>query len=541
MTEEKSRSNVSLRPLHLRILFPHLLTLPKTDPRRFSIPSDITTSKAIDLELYTYFALLVRDFIHPWYRLVTNDQDLCTEITEILITVVQRLQKRLCEEVDWTELILIKAPKLLTVHYRDYRTAKARLHMPHAGGAASLEELFHGMQPHFAMQPQPQQEQQQQQAEYLRLLADFILKTLLDPQDCKSNCLRHLVREILANLVLGSLVEVLSDPYTIHMVICKLLVAYEPLVDLLEASGDFTKIDLTSHDKEKSKSDLIQGRLQSELEEAQTTPLAEPTAPIKPSPDKKGLPMQLQRLQEKRREKGDEIVDAEPEDLETQKQERRRFSFGYITLQVILAPVRALWLYLNAVFTSSQERYQQVTQHKKRTQHMRLLEPIMQFARVALLVEDRPVLQWAWQMVAMFLWPLIRVLGGGILVDKFLEQTILHVLSEGFIVFYLQLGRDLLWPDGVLISRSESPTAIEREKLRIRAERLLAVSFPSKIRKVIFETNDMNELQSHMHDAIEPLQNKYINKHLMFILIDLVASTIIPELVEPNDDKDDWR
>ncbi|KAF7727904.1 hypothetical protein EC973_006903 [Apophysomyces ossiformis] len=542
MTED----SVPLRPLHLRILFPHILTLPKTDPRRLNAPADITCSKAIDLELYTYFALLVRDFIHPWYRFVTNDQDLAPEITKILVTVVQRLQKRLCEQVDWTELILIRAPKLLTLHYRDYRTAKARLHMAHAGGAASLEELFHGMQPHFAIQ---------QQDEYLRILSDFILKTLLDPQDYSSSCVRHLVREILANLVLGSLVDALSDPYTIHLIICKLLVAYEPLVDQQEASGDFAKINF-KHCREEELKPTIQVRLQEELEEAQTTPMGGPTPPpAKPSPDKKGLPMQLQRLQEKRREKGDEIVDAEPEDLKTQKQERRRFSFSYITLQVMLAPVRSLWLYLITAFTSSQERYQQVTRHKKKTRHMRLVEPIMQFLRVALLVEDRPVLQWAWQMVAMFVWPLIRVFGGGLLVDKFLEQTILHVISEGYIVFYLQLGRDLLWPDGVFISRSETPTALQREQLRVRAERLLTVSFPyrkqkekkrshghtAKFRTVLFETNDLNELQSHIHDTIEPLQNKYINKHLMFLLVDLVASTILPELVEPNKDEADDR
>jgi hypothetical protein len=32
---------------------------------------------------------------------------------------------------------------------------------------------------------------------------------------------RHLVREIVSNLVLYNLVEVLADPYTIHMIICK--------------------------------------------------------------------------------------------------------------------------------------------------------------------------------------------------------------------------------------------------------------------------------------------------------------------------------
>lgn len=88
-----------LRPFHLRILFPHLLTLSKTDPRRSRAPKAITQSKAIDLELYTYFALLLRDFIHPWYKLLSTDEDLSAEIIEILTLIVQKLEKRLCEEV----------------------------------------------------------------------------------------------------------------------------------------------------------------------------------------------------------------------------------------------------------------------------------------------------------------------------------------------------------------------------------------------------------------------------------------------------------
>jgi hypothetical protein len=99
-----NNNNVALRPLHLRILFPQLLTLPKSDPRRYQAPQHITKSKAIDLELYTYFALLIRDFIHPWYRLVTNDQDACDEIIDILTLLVQRLEKRLTDEVKFLNL-----------------------------------------------------------------------------------------------------------------------------------------------------------------------------------------------------------------------------------------------------------------------------------------------------------------------------------------------------------------------------------------------------------------------------------------------------
>ncbi|KAL0076500.1 PXA domain-containing protein [Phycomyces blakesleeanus] len=528
---------IPLRPLHLRILFPYILTLSKTDPRRINAPPDITGSKEIDLELYTYIALLVRDFINPWYRLVTNDEDLSTEIVNILTHVIQELQKRCRDVVDWSELILISAPNLLTLHYRDYRQVKERLYTGHAGGAHSIEDLFHGMQPHFALQSNAAHE-----AEYLRVLTDHILERVLKPSDYGSDGVRHLVREILAHMVLASIVESLSDPYTIHLIICKLLVGFDPLVDALEATGMFSD-PYEDQQKHSGPPSPVLTHLQSALKEAQMTDLAkgtkESTVPVS-VPDRiaetDDLARQLQRLQEKRRLQGDESVEAELEEegIEGTPQKRRHFSFGYITLQVVLAPFRAFWVYIMAALTHSQERYHQLTQHKQRTRRIRLVEPVMQFLRVAFLVEHRVVLEWMWQMVSMFIWPLLRMFGVGVLVDKFLEQTILHFLSEDHLVFYLQLGRDLLWSNGIFIQRAEPTTPLEEEQMRIRAERLLLVSLPASVRMTLFDTNDLKKLENHMHEVLEPLQNKYINKHLMYLLVDLVASRLIPELLEKN-------
>ena len=114
---------------------------------------------------------------------------------------------------------------------------------------------------------------------------------------------------------------------------------------------------------------------------------------------------------------------------------------------------------------------------------------------------------------------------------RFLEQTILHVLSEPFLVFYLRLGRDLLWPNGVLVRRGVPPTPLQREQMRIRAERLLVLALPKPMAHAVFGTDEVNRLQSHIHEALAPLQHKYINKHLMYLLIDLVLGKVFPELI----------
>ncbi|KAI7905202.1 PXA domain-containing protein [Cokeromyces recurvatus] len=513
----------SLRPIHLRILFPELLTLPKTDPRRLGAPKAITHSRAIDLELYTYFALILRDFIHPWYRFITTDEELTAEILEILTLLVQKLEKRLCEEVDWTELILLDVPKLLSIHYYDYRKAKKRLYMNHGGGCDSISELFHGMQPHFALQPIKNREK-----EYLSALAESILKILLRPQDYNSECVRHLIREIISNLVLYNLIESLADPYIIHTIICKLLSSYESLLDELEISGQFAETYFSA---------FTNGQTLAVKEEIKNSnqyfDQADSKHEIK-GINGESLTKQMQRLQEEQRknEPKNSNLDEDmlEEEIKNQQESRKQFSFGYITLQVLLTPIRTFWYRLVSTMMQSQERYHQVNQHKKRTRQIRLIEPLMGFLFIAFSINRRPVIRWAWQMLAMFFWPLIRVFGGGLLIDKFLEQTVLHVLSEDHVVFYLRLGCDLLWPDGVFIQRADPPSPLQREQMRVRAERLLTISIPDNIRNVLFETKDLNELQTHIHDTLEPLQNKQINKHLLYLLIDLILSKILPEL-----------
>ncbi|KAI8364941.1 PXA domain-containing protein [Blakeslea trispora] len=513
------KRDTSLRSFHIRILFPDLLTLSKNDPRRFDTPKPITKSKAIDLELYTYFALLLRDFIHPWYKLLTTDEDLTRELRDLLILIVQNLEKRLCEEMDWTELILVDLPNLLSIHYHDYRQVKKRLHMDHNSGSHSLIELFHGMQPHFALQPIENREK-----EYLGMLADSLLKILLRPQDYQSDCVRYLVRDILSNLVLFNAIDALAEPYTIHMIICKLLASYETALDELEASGKFAETYYSASTNEQIK---IKLKEQSINHTDQSS--------VRNREQQEGLTKQMQRLQEKRREK--EGLDVNEEDLHTQTPpsekpaSRRKFSFGYITLQVFLAPFHTLWLYIMATLTQSHERYHRVNQHKKRTRQARLIEPLMDLVFIVCRIEEKPVLQWTWQMIGMFFWPLIRVFGGALLVDKFLEQTVLHLLSEDHIVFYLRLGSDMLWPDGVFIQRTDPPTPLQKEQMRTRAERLLTVAIPERVGAVLFNTKDLNELQSQIHDIVEPFQNKHINKHLIYLLFDHILAKTLPELL----------
>ncbi|KAI7870852.1 hypothetical protein BDF14DRAFT_1720235 [Spinellus fusiger] len=136
------------------------------------------------------------------------------------------------------------------------------------------------------------------------------------------------------------------------------------------------------------------------------------------TPDKEEISRQLQRLQEKLQLQGEEALEMDMNEPKDQQQTWQRFSFGYITLQVILAHFKAMWVYLTALFTHSQERYQQLTRHQQLTRRVRLAEPMMRLLHSALLIERTIVIDWVWRNFSMFLWPLMRIFGVGVLVDK---------------------------------------------------------------------------------------------------------------------------
>lgn len=56
----------------------------------------------------------------------------------------------------------------------------------------------------------------------------------------------------------------------------------------------------------------------------------------------------------------------------------------------------------------------------------------------------------------------------------------------------------------------------------------------ANLRSILFETKDLNQLQNHVHEMLEPVQNKQINKHLLYLLVDLILTKVLPELLSSN-------
>ncbi|KAF9085608.1 hypothetical protein BGX29_001853 [Mortierella sp. GBA35] len=228
--QQQRRSKHSKQASHLPGTAPYLRILfPRNIQQREPVPQLLNQPHPdLDAEAYHFLALLVRDFIQTWYSTFSSDPQLVTSVVNVVIQIARELERR-SQEVDWVGLLLLDVPEVLRRHYVDYRQATQKLETAYAPNQ-TIESIFHGLQPHFALQDGEESEK-----EYLRQLADELLRILLPRAEYESDCVRWLIREIVACLVLRSLVEILTEPDMINYIVNTLLQDFEATDEKYEA------------------------------------------------------------------------------------------------------------------------------------------------------------------------------------------------------------------------------------------------------------------------------------------------------------------
>ncbi|KAG6866786.1 hypothetical protein C0991_008722 [Blastosporella zonata] len=206
-----SIASARTRPLANRLLFPALA--PDCE-----LPH-LAGSAELNGELYDVVALSLRAFVLPWWSKISRyDKQLLPEISRVLTAVVHALDARI-NDSNITPLILVHAPAIITQHYHDYRNAHRKLHTSYAaGGAASMPQLFHQLQPHMAISPDGRLD-----TEYFRHLVDHILKASLPDQDYQPEAERFIVREIILKVLLNDVIPKITQPWFIQRSILDLL------------------------------------------------------------------------------------------------------------------------------------------------------------------------------------------------------------------------------------------------------------------------------------------------------------------------------
>ncbi|KAH7912563.1 PXA domain-containing protein [Hygrophoropsis aurantiaca] len=213
-----------------RLLFPQL-------PPGSNLPplfASLLCPPELNEEAYDFLALALRAFVNTWWSKITRyDKELLPEIASIITLVVRRLEARLLA-VDLSQVVFSDIPALLTQHYIDYRHASAKVSTSYAaGGAASLPQLFHQLQPHMALSSDGRINE-----EYFRQAFDLVLKACLSPEDYAPDPERFIIREIILKVLLRDVIPKITQPWFIQRTLLDLL---GPTQDVEpEKSSEFT-------------------------------------------------------------------------------------------------------------------------------------------------------------------------------------------------------------------------------------------------------------------------------------------------------------
>jgi hypothetical protein len=83
------------------------------------LPS-LTSSKAVDVQLYALIAVILELFVQTWYRRITPDQGFVHETVRIIAHCTRKLEQRL-QDTDLERLVVDELPALLHAHINGMR------------------------------------------------------------------------------------------------------------------------------------------------------------------------------------------------------------------------------------------------------------------------------------------------------------------------------------------------------------------------------------------------------------------------------------
>jgi hypothetical protein len=75
----------------------------------------LTSSNAVDLQLYGIIAVILHQFVQSWYNRITPDQDFVGEVVQIIAHCTRGLEQRL-RLIDLEALLLDELPAILVDH-----------------------------------------------------------------------------------------------------------------------------------------------------------------------------------------------------------------------------------------------------------------------------------------------------------------------------------------------------------------------------------------------------------------------------------------
>ncbi|CAI6333047.1 unnamed protein product [Periconia digitata] len=489
----------------------------------------LTSSNEIDLQLYAIIAVIIKEFVQSWYSKITPDHVFVDEVIQIIAHCTRGLEQRL-RKVDLEALLLDEIPELIEAHLHTFRLAKQQASDPHSL-VSDPRTVYHTLRPHPALSPVPSDlvsssvvEQRENESAWRQLLVQGVLVTLLPTEDLENACLRSLVAEVFAEMILGNGISGKA---------CEGWLLWEGITRIAEVLQ-------TDHEKPKG----------SELDDAH---------------DEKPL-TRLQRYgllaSTTEQQSGDEsstslLVDSQdcaitPANISVSN------LFWTAVLYIFMAGT-AMRAIITTMATSSalprrsvagiegpssveddHESHRVKAHSDEKKQHADAKRPIVSmkvWSFASQLIELDIRMPWVSGLLSMLhYWTLAgpgRVGDTNGVLDRFLSHTLhMRVLNPAFLPIVLRTLRATLFPNNTLGPPRQIPSAEEAKQIKTKCAAALLQLLPPKLAATFFASSSPLEQLRQTEELLDCLDDAYLNKHLVFAIVELIVLRLVPELGE---------
>ncbi|KAJ2515705.1 hypothetical protein H4217_005014 [Coemansia sp. RSA 1939] len=159
-------------------------------------------------------------------------------------------------------------------------------------------------------------------------------------------------------------------------------------------------------------------------------------------------------------------------------------------------------------------------------------EPFLGLLNAALLLDRYN--QWVWTQFLFYIYPLINILAGAA-IDRTLVNVVSFLISDHQIASYVDTLAAELWrpEDGGRFrgrdKRRPYKTLHQQELLKTDTAELVAELLPYVAVRFFYGLSDEERLLAAQR-ILEPFENRQLNKHLVYNILDSIVGKIAPEL-----------
>ena len=116
---------------------------------------------------------------------------------------------------------------------------------------------------------------------------------------------------------------------------------------------------------------------------------------------------------------------------------------------------------------------------------------------------------------------------------RFLSHTLrIRVLNPAFLPIVLRTLRATLFPNNTLAPPRQPPSVEEAKQIKRRCAAALLELMPAKAAVTFFSSSNPLEQLHQVEELLDCLDDAYLNKHLIFGIVELIVLRLVPELGE---------